>query len=374
MPTADEPIRFAVIGLGDLARNAVLPAFKRAPNARLTALVSGDIDKLADLGSRYGVSPDHRFLYDELDQLFAAEIADAVYLALPNHLHCEYTLRCARARLHVLCEKPLAATADQCRQMVQTAQDQEVFLMTAYRLHFEPANRTALQIAGDGELGDLRLFSSTFFRPVAPGDIRLLPLSKGGGPTFDLGIYCINAARSLFNEEPLEVMAFSERRPDDSRFDDVPEMTGAVLRFSRGRLAQFLTGFGAYPSSRYHLVGTKGELILEPAYGFDEPLSIRVQTNHQGRSETLRKTDQFAPELVYFSRCIATGKLPQPDGYEGWIDVQIIEAIHRSARIGEAVTLDLVKRPPRPQPAEIITTDGAEDDTSVPPLRHGPGQ
>lgn len=356
--TIDTPIRYAVVGLGHISQVAVLPAFHNAENSELTALVSGDDAKLARLGSRYDVRSRHRYHYEDYDELLTDELVDAVYIALPNHLHCDYVVRSAEAGLHVLCEKPLGVTADECRQMVETCDDNDVLLMTAYRLHFEAANLEAINTARSGEIGDPRFVQASFSQNVTPGDIRLSPLEKGGGTVYDMGIYCINAARYLFGDDPFEVTAISESKAGDERFGDCDEMTGAMLRFPGNRIATFLTSFGAHQTSTYRLVGTGGEVVLDPAFDYATNLAYEIHAGDKSHGETLEKRDQFAPELIYFSECVERGTIPEPDGYEGWGDVQIIEAIYESAKTGSTVDVDVVEPPKRPDVNQIITRPG----------------
>jgi glucose-fructose oxidoreductase len=165
-------IRYAVVGLGYISQIAVLPAFAHAAkNSELAALVSDDSEKLKKLGRKYRVGRLHR--YDEYDALLASGEVDAVYIGLPNHLHHEYTLRAARAGIHVLCEKPMAVTVEECEDMIRACQASNVKLMIAYRLHFEEANLMAIEIANSGRIGELRIFDSVFTNQVEEGNIRL---------------------------------------------------------------------------------------------------------------------------------------------------------------------------------------------------------
>ncbi len=138
-----------------------------------------------------------------------------MYIALPNHMHQEYTIRAAQAGIHVLCEKPMALTVAECQSMIHACRDNRVKLMIAYRLHFEKSNLKAIKLAQSGKLGDLRIFSSVFTMQVKEGNSRL-QRSLGGGTLYDIGIYCINAARYLFQDEPLRVFA-NRASSDDVR-------------------------------------------------------------------------------------------------------------------------------------------------------------
>jgi glucose-fructose oxidoreductase len=219
-------VRYAVVGLGHIAQSAVLPGFENAKsNSQLVALVSGDRAKQGRLGKRYQVES---YTYKEYDSLLKSGKIDAVYIALPNSMHREFAVRAARAGIHVLCEKPLAPTETDCRAIIQSCERNKVKLMTAYRLHFEPANLEAIKIAQSGKLGQLRVFDSLFGYQLQKGNIRGQH-EMAGGANYDIGIYCINAARYLFRSEPLEVKAYTLKT--DSRFQDVDAITSAMLLF-----------------------------------------------------------------------------------------------------------------------------------------------
>ena len=341
-----EKVRYAVVGLGHIAQVAVLPAFAHTENSELTALVSDDPEKLEKLGRKYKVTG--RYSYEQFEECLGSGTVDAVYIALPNHLHREYTERAARGGAHVLCEKPLAVTEEDCLSMIQVAEENQVKLMVAYRLHFEEANLKAIDLVQSGKLGDPRLFDSVFTMTVKDGDIRLNPREQGGGTLYDIGVYCINAVRNLFGAEPMEVVAFSANKGDE-RFLQCEETTSALLRFpGRERLATFTCSFGAADVSHYRVVGSKGQLVMDPAYEYAGELEQKITVDGRTRSKTFPKRDQFAPELISFSDCILNGNAPEPSGWEGLADVRIIRALYRSADTGQPVTLEPFTREDRP--------------------------
>jgi glucose-fructose oxidoreductase len=334
-------VRYAVVGLGHIAQVAILPAFANARrNSRLAALVSGDPVKLKELGGTYGV--EKQFSYDQYDTLLKSGEIDAVYIALPNSLHCEYAVRAARAGIHVLCEKPLAVTEEECEQMDASAREARVKLMTAYRLHFERANLEAVETARSGRIGEPRHFSSAFTQHVVAGNIRTRR-ETGGGVLYDIGIYCINAARSLFGEEPIEA-----RATVTGTLGEVEASVAALLRFPNERLASFLCSFGAAKVSHYRIIGTKGDLVLDPGYEYAGTLRHRLTVDGETRERRFAKRDQFAPELLYFSDCVLNNGEPEPSAREGLADVRIIRALYRSAELGRAVQLPPFTKAKRP--------------------------
>lgn len=354
MATSDSgKVRYAVAGLGYFAQAAILPAFAHASdNSELVALISDDPKKLKKLKSKYNV--DYSCSYDEYDDFLKTKVADAIYIALPNSMHCDFTVRAAQAGMHVLCEKPLAVTEEECERMIQAAEDNNVKLMTAYRLHFEEANLKTIEAVQSGQIGDPRAFVSAFSQQVQEGNIRL-KRDLGGGTLYDLGVYCINAARYLFRDEPTEVFAYSANN-GEQRFADIDEMTTATLRFPGERLATFTCSFGAADVSWFQLLGSKGAVRLDPAYDFNAKLKQLI-TDERGRrvtSHTFSKRDQVAAELVYFSRCIQQNEQPEPCGREGLADVRIVRALYRSSDTGQPVKLEPFEKKRRPGPEQEI--------------------
>ena len=347
-----QKIRYAVVGLGHIAQVAVLPAFAHASkNSELTALVSGDKTKLEELGEKYGIA--HTYSYKRYDECLHSGEVDAVYIALPNHLHKEYAVRAARAGVHVLCEKPLAVTEKECEKMIRAAEKNNVKLMTAYRLHFDESNLKAIEIVNSGQIGEPRIFNSTFTMQVVEGNIRLRD-ETGGGTLYDIGIYCLNAARYLFRAEPIEVFAASASA-DRKRFAEVEEMTSVVMRFPGDRLAAFTCSFGASSVRAYRVVGTKGDLLVDPAYEYAGELTHHLTIDGKTKERTFPKHDQFAAELLYFSDCVLNDRKPEPSGEEGLIDVAIIRAMYRSAKTGRPVKLGGFERKRRPTRRQEIT-------------------
>jgi len=346
-------VRYAVVGLGHIAQVAVLPAFSHAKrNSRVIALVSGDPAKLRILSKRYRI--ENTYSYDDYDSCL--EQVDAVYIALPNSMHAEYTVRAARAGVHVLCEKPMAVTVDECRRMVRACRDHRVKLMIAYRLHFEEINLRAVDLVRRGRIGDPKFFNSSFAMTVRRGDIRTRK-EMGGGTLYDIGVYCINAARYLFRAEPDEVMAISVNS-GTAKLDEIDESTGALLRFGKERVAAFVTSFNSADVGSYRIVGTKGQLHVDPAYEYAEGLGYELTVNGKTTRHKIGKRDQFAPELLYFSDCIVKDRVPEPSGEEGLQDVRIVQALYKSARTGKAVRLPPFERSKRPSGGQRITRPG----------------
>jgi glucose-fructose oxidoreductase len=343
-------VRYAVVGLGWIAQTAFLPAFAGArENSELAALVSDDAEKLKALGRKYKVEA--LYSYDEFDRCLGQGGVDAVVIALPNTMHRAYTEAAANAGVHVLCEKPMAMTEQDCESMIESCRAAGVKLMVGYRLHFEKANLEAVALVRAGTLGEPRLFHASLTQSVEAGNFRLR--GGEGGPLYDVGIYCVNAARYLFRAEPVEVFGWHARR-EDQRFRESPEATSALLRFPDDRLATFICSFGAAGTSSYEIVGTKASLRVDPAFGIAEDLAHHLTRDGKTRTRTFAAREQFGPELVYFSRCILKRREPEPSGEEGLADVRILRAVERSAEEGRAIKLGPFLRERRPIPEQEI--------------------
>lgn len=340
MANGSKKVRYALIGAGNIAQVAVLPAFKHAKsNSELVAVISNDPEKRLQLSKDYDLKLFGD--YDDLESILEQGAIDALYVSTPNALHKECVLRAAAAGVHVLCEKPLATSVADCEQMADACAKAGVKLMVAYRLHFEEANLKAQELAKFGKIGDPRLFESVFSHVVRPGDIRERA-DLGGGAVYDLGVYCINAARNLFRDEPVLVFAVAQFR------DGVDDTTTATLQFPRGRVAQFTVSNSLAAVSSYRVVGTDGDLRVEPAYEYFDKLEHHLTVDGKVSHESFGKRDQFAPELEYFSSCILNDREPEPNAEEGIDDLRVVEAILESARSGKCVPLEPRQRARRP--------------------------
>ena len=351
-------IRYAVVGLGWFAQEAAMPAFAQAEDSELVALVSDDSIKLKQLSQKYGVQ--HTYSYEEYEECLTSGEVDAVYIALPNHLHCEYTVRAANQGIHVLCEKPMATTETECEQMIHACQSKGVKLMIAYRLHLEPANLQAIEVVRSGQIGEPRIFNSVFTQQVTDESNIRLQDETGGGTIDDIGIYCINAARYLFQDEPIEVFAVAASKAEQ-RFAEVEEMTSAILRFPDERLATFTVSFGAAQVSAYQIVGTKGDLRLNPAYAWFGEFKQYVTINGETQEQTFPPHSQLAAEFTYFSNCILQNKDPEPSGMEGLNDVRIIRALYHSIQVGTFVQLNNRGRDQYPTVGQAIQRPPVEE-------------
>lgn len=333
-------IRYAVVGAGWISQEAFMPAVAATGNSRMQAIVSGSPETARQLAAFHGVP--EVLDYSDYDALIASDRIDAVYIALPNDLHADYTIRALRAGKHVMVEKPLATSIAESEAMVAAARQSGAFLMTAYRLHNEPATHAMLDAVRSGKIGEALYFAATFGFQTQLGNHRL-KAGHWGGALPDVGIYCLNAARHVFAAEPIAVQAMSSRPPNDLRFTEVDASLAVTLKFPGERLAHFFCSFGSALSETIRVVGCRGELILDPAFRFESALQMRL---HQGEDETIHRypqVDHFAGQIAYFSDCIVGNTAPEADGEEGVSDMRALLAIEEALRSERMIFL-----PPRP--------------------------
>jgi predicted dehydrogenase len=321
----DQKVRYAIVGLGDIAQEDMMPGFEHTGNSEITALVTSDATKARDLGDRYNVSA--TFTYEEFEQVLTSDTFDAIYLATPNWRHAEFIVPALKAGIHVLTEKPLEVSTDQCEAVLTAERASTAKLMVAYRLHFEPATLDTIAKIRSGILGDVHLFNSSFSQIV---DLTNHRAHSGelAGPVLDMGPYPVNAARYIFSDEPIEVASAIGTKHPESGFDQTFADTVAVtLRFSNERLAQFSMSYFGNPVSSLIAIGTKGSIQLDPAYTFGKSLEQITVIGEKRSSQSFKNTDHFGGELKYFSNCILKNVEPEPNGEEGYADVRVLQGI-----------------------------------------------
>lgn len=335
----NKKIRYAIVGLGHIAQDAVLPAFRKTKkNSVLTTIISQHDEKLQHFGTKYKIN--HRFLFSQLKEALESNTFDALYVSTPNDTHKVISEMAFQHGIHVLCEKPLSISYEDAQSMIDESKKNDVKLMTAYRLHFHPAYQSIKSLIKEKKMGDLKIFNSSFTLDLKDiFNFRLQSPDKGGGPLHDIGIYCINAARIFFQEEPLVVFAFSASSKD-VRFKDCDETVTCLLKFPQGKMASFVISFGAYRSSELELVGTLGRIKLERAFEYTRPMILKIYANKKIISRKFFKLDQFAQEIMHFSDCLLGNKTPKSQIDDGAKDLRIIEALLLSLDLASPISLD----------------------------------
>jgi predicted dehydrogenase len=328
---------WAVVGLGNLSINEILPAFAKCEKSKAVAFVSGHPDKANKLAARYGVNPKNIYNYQNYDSIKDNPEVDIIYIVLPNSMHAEYTVRGFQAGKHVLTEKPMAPTPADCQLMIDAGRKAGRKLMVAYRCRYEPYNQEAIRMARSGELGPTQvIIADAGWRITNPDQWRLRKALSGGGSMMDIGIYALQAARYLSGEEPAEINAMMYNSPGDPRFAEVEETVSFQLRFPSGVLANCTSSYGYAPQSHYRVVGTQGCLDLDPATWY-RGLRMKVQRGTLIEEKNLPEIDHFAAEMDHMSECAMQNKEPLTPGEEGQRDIKLIMAAYEAAKTGKTV-------------------------------------
>lgn len=338
----ERKVRYAIVGLGDIAQEDMMPGVEHTGNSEITALVTSDPVKARELGKKYGVKA--AFSYEQFQEALTSGTFDAIYLATPNWRHAEFIVPALKAGIHVLTEKPLEVSTARCREILDAEAASSATLMVAYRLHFEPATLDTIDKIRSGLLGDVHLFASTFSQLVDPENHRVRN-GELAGPVFDMGPYPVNAARYVFEDEPTEVVsAVGTKHPQSGFPQNFFDTVAVTLRFPQNRLAQFNLSYFGNPSNSLVVVGPKGALELNPAYTFGKPLAQIITLSEKKEENSFRNTDHFGGELKYFSECILNNESPEPNGEEGFADVRVLEGIMTALETGKVVTLSPFER------------------------------
>jgi len=330
---AGRKIGYGIVGLGRISMEHFMPAVRISQHSKVVALVSGHRDKAEKKAAEYGVSRQSIYSYDNYDAIAKNPEIDAVYIALPNGMHAEYSIRAAEASKHVLCEKPMANSSADCEKMIAASRKANRKLMIAYRCRLEPTNLRAIALIRQGYVGTLETLHSDDGFNMRPGEWRLNKKMAGGGPLMDVGIYSLQACRYLTGEEPAEISGFSTVIDHDGRFNEVAENLVWTMRFPSGVVTTCQTTYGANLGNRYRATGSKGWIESDPAFAY-EGLHLRGQ----GAGEAIdQATDdpspqQFVREADHFAQCVMENREPVTPGEEGLRDMRLIEAIYQSCR------------------------------------------
>lgn len=338
---AAEPNRrlgFAFVGLGDFCRNHLLPGIMGCSFCEPVALVSGHPAKAQAVAAEYGIDPKNIYNYDNFDSIWDNPRVDVVYVVLPNGMHAEFTIRAFAAGKHVMCEKPMANTAEDCRQMIAAGKKAGKRLQIGYRMHWDAATLACIAALRAGQIGPIQIIqTATGFTIGNPAQWRLNKKLAGGGCLMDIGIYSLSAARYLSGEEPTEVIAHTYQDKSDPHFREVEQHCDFQLKFPSGVLASCVSSYNTN-LNRYEVHGHNGYCVLEPGQAY-RGVKFSISRGRQLEPVDVPAADQFVGEMDGFARGIMGDGPFKATGEEGLQDLRIIEAIYESAREGKSVKI-----------------------------------
>lgn len=321
-------LRWGILGAARIALRRVLPALQRSDRSSIVAIASRDRARAQDVARQFTIPKVH----ESYDALLADQEIDAVYIPLPNNLHHRWTLRSAAAGKHVLCEKPLATSAQQAEEMVEACREHGVLLQEAFMHRFHPQIETVQSLLAAGEIGVPWLVRSAFtFTVGSADDIRLNP-SLGGGGTMDVGCYCVNISRLLLGEPHAAYAA--------AQFEEVDVRLAGVLRFDGDRIAQFDCGLRTPFRQFCEVVGLSGTIFLERPFQPEErPATILIRRGDQERRVEIPGANQYVRMIDHFVECAQTKQSPRYPAEDAVANMRAIDGLYESARSGRVISI-----------------------------------
>jgi predicted dehydrogenase len=330
MKAGQRKIRWGVLGYARIARESLIPAIQRSSNSELRAVASLQESKRAECRARF-VTPT---VYPDYEELLRDPEIDAVYIPLPNSLHCEWTIRAAEHGKHVLCEKPIALDAAQCREMAAACAANRVWLMEAFMYRYTDRTRQVIEVLRGGALGDIKFISSTFrFLLANPNSIKLKP-QLGGGSLYDVGCYPINFTGMVMDE--ITRGQLSGAIPESMsaqciRQGGVDMIYSALLKYPSGLIASLNCGFNAQKRVQSEIIGTGGVLEIPDTF-FDNPGTLTLTAGEERREIRVEESDRYRLEVEDFADAILQKRAPRLSLAETQRNMEILDRLQAAAQ------------------------------------------
>lgn len=324
----------ALVGLGGYSRGQLAPALQQTKNCYLAGIVTGTPAKADEWSKKYNIPQKNIYNYQNFDEIAKNPDIDIVYVVLPVSMHKEFTIRAAKAGKHIICEKPMALNAAECREMISECKKANRLLSIGYRLHFEPHTMEVMRLGQKQVMGKVTAIDTGngFTYRGDPNAWRLKKALSGGGALMDMGIYSIQGTRYTLGQEPIAIKARQEKtRPE--LFKEVDETIYWEMKFPGG---QKVTGKSSYNNDWSYLRVTtqKGNFDLEPAFGYG---GLNGKIN--GKPMEIPNINQQAAQMDDFATCVRLKKQSRVPGEEGLKDMKVVDAIYRSLDSGKWETI-----------------------------------
>ena len=329
---SDRKIGYCIVALGTISMQHFMPGVVASQHGRLTGIVSGHRDKAERMAAQFNIPTSSIYDYENIEKIAGNKDIDAVYIALPNSMHAEYSIKAAQAGKHVLCEKPMATSAADAQAMIDACKKANKKLMIAYRCQYEPVHLAAIEVIKSGKLGKVEVLQAAYGFNIGRNQWRCNGKLAGGGPLMDVGIYCLNACRYLTGEEPVISGASASAPDQDGRFNEVEENVSWTMKFPSGAVASCVTTYGSSMNPFFRVYGSKGVMNCEPAFNYS---GQHMMAQIQGQPvidipSTGKDPYQFTAQADHFAECIVQNKEPHTPGEEGLRDMKLIGDIYRA--------------------------------------------
>ena len=318
----------ALVGLGNYSTNQLAPALQETKNCYLAGIVTGTKEKEKIWAEKYNIPEKNIYNYDNFESIASNDDIDIIYVVLPNSMHAEFTIKAAKAGKHVICEKPMAVSVDECNAMIKACKDNNVKLSIGYRLQFSPYHEKFINLSKEKPFGKVTYISSQFgFKIGDPTQWRLKKDLAGGGALMDVGIYCIQAARYTYGQEPVALKA-QEFKTDAEKFREVDETVTWQMEFPDGSMSNHTTSY-AFGTNHLIVTSEKARGILMPAYSYN---GLKGSLNNEildfdAPNQQAVQMDNFALNVLENTESIISGE-------EGLKDMKVLEAVYKSLESG----------------------------------------
>lgn len=329
---AAKKLGIALVGLGGYAGGQLAPALQETEHCYLAGIVTGTPQKAIDWKAKYNIPDANIYNYENFDDIKNNKDIDIVYVVLPNALHAEYVVRAAQAGKHVICEKPMAITVEECDKMIAACKEAGKLLSIGYRLHFEPYNQEMMRLGQKKIFGNIKTLEANDGMSEVKG-WRLDKKLAGGGPLMDVGIYCVQGCRYTTGLEPVAVFAVEQPKTNPEKFKSVEEALHWQMEFPDGIIAQCTASY----SKSMNLLqanAEKGWFKLSPAY----PYKGQQGETSEGKME-FPSVNQQARQMDDFALAILEGRSTPVPGEMGRQDVKILQAIYQSMETNKRVEI-----------------------------------
>jgi len=330
-----ELVNYGLLSTAKIGLNAHLPASLESGNSQIVSISSRSESKAAETARKYHIDR----WYGSYEEQLADPDIDAIINVLPNSMHCEWTIKAVEAGKHVLCEKPLGVSANECRRMIDAAQGNNLVLVEGFTHRWNPHLREARRLVTTGAIGRIATIDASFsFRAADPESNIRYSSELGGGALWDAGSYAVYAARFVMSAEPVRVRGSSY----DSGGWGVDTTFAGIMEFENGAIASVMTSMEQAFRCQIAIDGSKGRIEVPRMFDDSGPIIIKMGDGRTGQNDqvTARSAPyRFVPQLNEFSECVLTGKSPQFAPEDGLRNTAVIEALYTSAESGQAVDL-----------------------------------
>ncbi|MBC7849462.1 MAG: Gfo/Idh/MocA family oxidoreductase [Chitinophagaceae bacterium] len=329
---SEKKLGIALVGLGKYSAGQLAPALQETQHCYLAGIVTGSALKASEWKARHHLPDTNIYDYTTFDSIAGNKDIDIVYVVLPNSMHAEYVIRAAKAGKHVICEKPMALTVEDCDRMITACKEAGKMLSIGYRLHFEPHTRELIEYGRSKRFGEWNLIRAENGMGSTEG-WRLNKEMAGGGPLMDVGIYCVQGTRYITGLEPISVTAQEGPKKSPERFKNIEESLSWQFEFPNGIIAQCKSSY----ADEYNLLraeGSSGWVELSPAYAYN---GIKGKTSEINLS--LPEVNQQAKQMDDFAIAIKSNRPTPVPGEMGRQDVKLLQAIYQAMKTGEKIMI-----------------------------------